>query len=57
MRVFPEASATYLESSYTMTGRLQVKMLGIGKKFYTLFTRDRTGKEQLNPSLTKEMKK
>lgn len=26
MRVFPEVSATYLESSYTMTGRLQVKM-------------------------------
>jgi len=31
-RVFPEASATNLETSYSKTSRLQVKMMGFGKK-------------------------
>jgi len=57
-RVFPEASATNLETSYSKTGRLQVKMMGFGKKLYELFTREKgTGKQHLNPSLTQEIKK
>ena len=56
-RLFPRASATDLETSYSKTGRLQVKMSGFGKKAYPLFTKDqRTGKERLNPQLTKEIK-
>ena len=31
-RLFPRASATDLETSYSKTGRLQVKMSGFGKK-------------------------
>jgi len=34
-RVFPEASAINLETSYSKTGRLQVKMKGSGKNFMT----------------------
>ena len=56
-RHFPEASATNLETSYSGTRRLQVKMYGFGKKSYPLFTRDtNTGRERLNPSLPKEIK-
>jgi len=55
-RVFPEASATDLETSYSKTGRLRIKMYGLGKKIYYLFTKDSTGKERLNPSLPKEIK-
>ena len=56
-RHFPNASATNLETSYSSTGRLQVKMYGFGKKSYPLFTRDtNTGRERLNPSLPKEIK-
>ena len=55
--LFPKASATDLETSYSTTGRLQVKMSGFGKKTYPLFTTDRSTKqERLNPSLTKEIK-
>ena len=54
---FPNASATDLVTSYSKTGRLQVKITGFGKKSYHLFTRDNnTGQERLNPSLPKEMK-
>ena len=57
-RQFPNASAVDLETSYSKTGRLQVKMAGFGKKAYPLFTRDNnTGRERLNPSLPKEIKK
>ena len=56
IRLFPRASATDLETSYSSTGRLQVKMAGAGKKAYFLFTKDRMGREHLNPSLTKEIK-
>ena len=38
-RVFPRASATSLETSYSKTRRLQVKMFGAGKKVYNLFTK------------------
>ena len=56
--MFPEASSIELDSSYSKTGRLQVKMAGFGKKLYNLFTTDRTTKEQkLNPSLPKEILK
>ena len=56
-RLFPRASAADLETSYSANGRLQVKKAGFGKKAYFLFTTDRsTKKEQLNPSLTKEIK-
>ena len=55
-RHFPNAKATDLQTSYSKTGRLQVKMAGFGKKSYPLFTRDNnTGRERLNPSLTKEI--
>ena len=54
---FPNASATSLETSYSKTGRLQVKMFGAGKKNYYLYTKDKsTGKDKLNPSLSKEIK-
>ena len=57
-RLFPRASAVNLETSYSKTGRLQVKMAGIGKKAYPLFTRDNnTGQDRLNPALPKEIKK
>ena len=56
-RLFPRASATDLETSYSDGGRLQVKRSGYGKKAYFLFTTDRSTKqERLNPSLTKEIK-
>ncbi|KAL9980506.1 hypothetical protein ACROYT_G009106 [Oculina patagonica] len=57
--VFPESSSTNLEASYSLKGRLQVKMAGAGKKLYDLFTTKRGtgGKQQLNPSLTKEIRK
>ena len=56
-RLYPRASATNLEPSYSKTGRLQVKMAGIGKKAYPLFTRDNnTGRDRLNPALPKEIK-
>ena len=55
--VFPDASAVSLETTYSKTGKLQVKMAGIGKKVYNLFTTDAATKQQkLNPSLTKEIK-
>ena len=54
---FPRASTTNLETSYSKTGRLQVKMFGTGKKAYPLFTtRDvNTKQECLNPALPKEI--
>ena len=56
-RQFPKASPINLETSYSSTGRLQVKMYGFGKKSCPLFTRDTTtGRERLNPSLPKEIK-
>ena len=56
-RLFPRASATDLETSYSATGRLQVKKAGFGKKSYPLFTTDRNTKQDgLKPSLTKEIK-
>ena len=56
-RLFPRASATDLETSYSKTGRLQVRRSGIGKKSYPLFTKDKqTGQERLNPQLSKEIK-
>ena len=56
-RLFPRASATDLETSYSDGGRLQVKKSGVGKKTYFLFTTDRnTKQDRLNPSLTKEIK-
>ena len=56
-RLFPRASAINLETSFSRTGRLQVKMSGAGKKYYPLFTKDKSsGKERLNPQLTKEIK-
>ena len=56
-RLFPEASSIDLETSYSKSGRLQVKMAGVGKKGYELFTKDRSGGQQLNPKLTKEIKR
>ena len=56
IRFFPDASSIDLEANYTKTGRLQVKMAGFGKKAYELFTKDRSGRQQINPKLTKEIK-
>ena len=56
-RLFPEASSIDLETSYSKSGRLLVKMVGVGKKAYELFTKDRSGGQQLNPKLTKVIKK
>ena len=54
--LFPKSSATSLEASYSLKGRLQVKMAGVGKKLYDLFTTKRsTGEQQLNPNLSKEI--
>ena len=55
-RFFPDGSSIDLETTYSKTGRLQVKMAGFGKKAYELFTKDRTGRQQINPKLTKEIK-
>ena len=56
-RLFPRANAINLETSFSKTGRLQVKMYGVGKKSYPLFTNDcKTGKDRWNPQLTKEIK-
>jgi len=54
--LFPNASAIDLETC-TSGGRLQVKKAGAGKKLYDLFTNDRSGRQQLNPKLSKEIKK
>ena len=55
-RKFPRASSINLETSFSTTGRLQVKMYGIGKKSYPLFTKDsKTRQERLNPTLPKEI--
>ena len=57
-RLFPRARAIDLETSYDKCGRLQVKRSGIGKKSYPLFTKDnKTGKDRLNPQLTKERRR
>jgi len=56
-RIFPQASAIDLETEYSKTRHLQVKMKGFGKKLYYLFTKDmKTGRQQLNPNLPKEIK-
>ena len=56
-RFFPDASSIDLETTYSKTGCLQVKMAGIGKKAYELFTKDRSGMQKLNPKLTKEIQR
>ena len=56
--LFPESSSTSLEASYSLKGRLQVKMVGAGKKLCDLFTTKRgTGEQQLNPNLSKEIRR
>ena len=54
-RFFPDASSIDLETTYSKTGRLQVKMAGFGKKAYELFTKDRSGRQKINPKFTKEI--
>ena len=55
-RKFPNASSINLETSYSKTGRLQVKTYGSEKRYYPLFTRDKnTRRERLNPLLPKEI--
>ena len=56
-KIFPDISSSELEVSYSSKGKLQVKMFGAGKKTYSLFTKDKsTGIDQINPSLSKEIK-
>ena len=55
--LFPNMSSSELEVSYNTKGRLQVKMFGAGKKTYNLMTAEKgTGREQINKSLSKEIK-
>ena len=55
---FPDAKSTELNSTYGLTGRLEVKMAGFNKKSYPLFTTDMVTKQQkLNPKLPKEILK
>ena len=56
--LFPKMSSSELEVSYNTKGRLQVKMFGAGKKTYNLMTAEKgTGREQIDKSLPKEIKK
>jgi len=55
--LFPDMSSSELEVSYSSKNKLQVKMFGAGKKTYDLFTKDKTGRDQINPKLSKEIKK
>ena len=56
--IYPDMSSSELEVSYSSKGKLQVKMFGAGKKTYDLFTKNRrTGKDQINPDLSREIKK
>ena len=55
-RFFPDTSSIDLEANYSKTGRLQVKMAGFGKKAYELFTKDRSGRQQINPKLKRNKK-
>ena len=55
--LYPDMSSSELEVWYNPKGKLQIKMFGAGKKQYSLFTTDRrTGEEQINKSLPKEIK-
>ena len=55
--LYPDMSSSELEVWYNTKGKLQIKMFGAGKKQYSLFTTDRkTGEEQINKSLPKEIK-
>jgi len=55
--LFPDMSSSELEFSYSSKGKLQVKMFGAGKKTYNVFTKNmRTGRDQINPSLSREIK-
>ena len=57
INLFPNISATDLELAYAPNGRLRVKMVGVGKKSYDLFTMKRgTREQQLNPRITEEIK-
>jgi hypothetical protein len=56
--IFPDMSSSELEVSYSSKGKLQAKMFGTGKKTYDIFTKDRiTGRDRINPNLSKEIKK
>ncbi|KAL9954929.1 hypothetical protein ACROYT_G042517 [Oculina patagonica] len=56
--VFPGSKSTNLEASYSLKGRLQVKMAGAGKRLHAIFTTKRgTGEQQINPNLPKEIRK
>ena len=56
-REFPDANAIELESTYSKTGKLQVKMFGQGKRAYPLFIKDKdTGGQRLNPILPRQIK-
>ena len=52
--IFPDASATELEASYSTTKRLMVKEFGAKKPLLYLYTTEKeTGVQRLNPKLTK----
>jgi len=55
--LFPDMSSSELEVSYSSKGKLQVKMFGAGKKTYDLLTKEKsTGRDRINPNLSKEIK-
>ena len=57
--IYPDASATDLEAYMDpKSKRLMVRMKGVGKKAYPLYTTQRgTNIQQLNPNLTQEIRK
>ena len=56
--LFSDMSSSELEVSYSSKGKLQVKIFGAGKKTYDLFTKNKsTGRYQINPNLSKKIKK
>ena len=57
--IYPDASATDLEAYMDpKSKRLMVRMKGVGKKAYPLYTTQRgTNTQQLNPNLTQEIRK
>lgn len=53
---FPKASAIDLIADYSKTGRLEVSKGALKKIYYLFTTNKKTGEEQLNPQLPKEIK-
>ena len=56
--IFKDAKATELEAYYAPNKRLVVKMAGVGKPSFYLYTTEQgTDRQRLNPKLTNEIRK